>query len=416
MNQDFNNDFDADLEAELAAALGDSSLEDLIDQEDAIDDQDPIAKEAAALKNGLVGTVARVHGEDVLVEISHTQQGVCPADQFKEPPKPGERFVFIFVSRIKGEGLSQLSRPGSVAKAGWDSLEEGMTVEGVVEGKNKGGLELKIAGHDAFMPISQVEFGHIEDLDPYIGQKMIVKIKELNRDKRKFVVSRRDVLEDEKKLAMENIFKNIQMGDLITGKVTRIEKYGAFIELAPGVEGLAHISDLSHSRVKDPKEVVSVDQTVQAQVLAIDEEQKRISLGLKQIEGDPWEGAEYRFPVGTDVPGKVTRIEAFGAFVELAKGVEGLIHISQISSKRIRRVEEIIKPGDEIVARVVEMDPERHRIGLSLKALTEDIEVEEGPSAADVRKYVRHENKPGEAAAFESLMGKFNDDTKGGLN
>lgn len=409
-------EMDADLEAELAAAMGDSSLEDLIDaEEEAEAGDDPVAKEAAGYKNGKVGTIVSIHNDDIIVEFNARSQGVCPADQFKELPAVGDRVAFLVISKLKGEGLLQLSRPGGLAKAGWESLEEGMTVEGIVEAKNSGGLELKISNHDAFMPISQIDLARVEDLEPYIGQKLRCKITELNKEKRKFVVSRREVLEEERAATIEQVYATLRVGDVITGRVTRLERYGAFIELGTGVEGLAHISDLSWSRVKDPKEVVQVDQVVQAQVLSIDVDEKRVSLGVKHVDGDPWDGVEYRFAVGSDVTGKVTRTESFGAFVEIGKGVEGLIHISQLSSKRVRRADDVVKPGEDVTARVTEIDVERRRIGLSLKALTEDIEIEEGPSASDVKRYVQPDKKKGQASAFESLMGKYDGSEKGGL-
>jgi small subunit ribosomal protein S1 len=351
---------DEDLEREIEAALGDGGLEGLIDAEDA----------AAAADEGVrTGRVIAVHGEDVFVDLGGKNQGVVPAEQFDEEPLPaeGDRIEVTVEGYDERDGLLLLSRKGAVRAAAWDTVETGDVVEGRVTGHNKGGLELVVSGIRAFMPVSQIEQGRVEDLAPYVNRRLRCEVIEIDRQEGTLVVSRRNVLDREAAMQRERTLETLAEGQTVAGVVRRIMPYGAFVDIG-GVDGLLHVSDMSYSRVEDPAKLLQVGQELTVQVLAIDAEKDRISLGLKQILADPWEGAVTKWPVGEIVTGRVTHLADFGAFVELAEGVDGLIPISEMSfQRRIRHPGQVVNEGDTVKVRVLNVDVERRRISLSIK-------------------------------------------------
>lgn len=411
---------DPELEAEIAAALGDESIDAMLE---AASVPPPSAKpapkpERAATGKGRRGAdeaeprtrsgqVVAIHGGNVMVEFSAKEQGLCPVEQFgeDEPPQLGESLEFIVTGEVE-PGLLQLSRRGKVVKVNWDAVAPDMIVEATVTGHNKGGLELTIAHHAAFMPVSQIDTRRVEDLEPYVGTKLRCQVVELDKQKGRVILSRRNVLAVEQAQEKQRLLNELQPGEMLDGVVRRVEKFGAFVEIAPGVDGLVHVSDMSWQRIDDPKTVVQPGQPVRVQVLKVDPETERIALGLKQTMSDPWSAIETRYSVGATVIGRVTRTAAFGAFVELEPGVEGLIHIGQLSEKRVDRVESVVKANQSVTVKVTEVDPTRRRIGLSMKAV-KATETGEVPSADDLRRYLRDESKPGQARAMESLMAKF---------
>ena len=417
---------DAELEKEIADALGDASLEQMMDETDVPADKlaaaratesdaqsEPAAEAASAVsRNTRVGTVVGVKGDDVFIDLGAKDQGVCPVSLFgPKPPRVGEHIEFIVQSYDEADGLHKLVLPGSTVKADWATLAQGMIVEAMVTGMNTGGLELKIAGHRAFMPVSQIDTQRVEDLTPYLNHKLRCKVTELNKRKRRIVLSRRAVLQEEEAVNRESLLQEIEPGQVREGTVRSVQKFGAFVELAPGIDGLVHVSDMAWTRVEDPTTFVQPGQKVNVQVLKISEGGKRISLGMKQTQPDPWSEALGKFQVGMDVQGKVTRLADFGAFVELEPGVEGLVHISQLSHERVNRVEQVLKPGQEIKARIVQVEPEKKRIGLSIKALTaaEQESRVEKPSHDDMRRYVTREKKSYAGESLGALLSKFSD-------
>lgn len=403
-------ELDADLEREINAALGDESLESLLDAEA------PQASQVAD-DRARTGTIVAIHRDEAIVEFTAKEQGVCSLDQFneKQPPVIGDRREFVIVSRIPGEELFRLVLPGGSAKVDWDSIAKGMTVDAMVTAKNSGGLELEVAGHRAFMPVSQIDTSRVEDLEPYIGTKLRAQIVELDKLRGRIVLSRRAAMEVEAEENRRRMFETLEPGQEHPGVVRRIEKFGAFVELVPGVDGLLHVSDMAWARVKDPHEIVQIGQAITVKVLKVDADEGRISLGLKQVSGDPWRDVELKYPIGSRHTGKVTRAEAYGAFVELEPGVEGLIHISQLGTDRVRRVEDVAKVGSEISVQVVEIDTPRRRIGLSVRAMA-DAEAAAAEDAAldEARQFVK---TPQQARAMQSLMSKFGDEggLKGGV-
>lgn len=412
-----NFDMDPELERELADALGDASLEAMMD-----DVGVPAGKPSATDDGGnqgesrtRMGTIAAIRKDEVLVEFSAKEQGVCSLNHFKQPPAIGSQEEFIVLSVIKGEGLLELARPGGAAKANWDTLQLGLVIEAMVTGQNKGGLELEISGHRAFMPVSQIDLGRVEDMQPFVNTKIRCQVVELDKLRGRIVLSRRAVLQLEAEENSRRLFETLEPGQEQQGTVRRIEKFGAFVEIAPGVDGLLHVSDMAWARVRDPKEVVQVGQVVTVQVLAVDAESRRISLGLKQVSDDPWQNVEAKYPVNSEVTGRVTRTMNFGAFVELEPGVEGLVHISQLGEGRVSRVEDVVKPEQQVIARVTSVDRSGRRIGLSIRAMNEKQQAAENEaSQQELQQYVK---KAGQARAMESLMARFGneDGLKGGI-
>ena len=237
---------------------------------------------------------------------------------------------------------------------------------------NKGGLEMEIAHHRAFMPAGQVDVRHVADISVFLGQKFPVQIVELNKDKDRLVVSRKAVVAAERVEQREKLLAVLEVGQTRTATITTVQSYGAFADLG-GVDGLIHVSDLAHERVKNPSDVVKVGQVVQVRVLKIDDSQSppKIGLGLKQLVADPWVAAMQSLEPGATITGRVTKTMPFGAFVEIAPGVEGLVHISEISHDRIPTVEAALRKDEIVTCKVLGVDDGKKRISLSIKALVE---------------------------------------------
>lgn len=372
-------DLDAKLEAEIEAALGDMSLDDMLDEAD----RPPTVRGERQVKTG---TVVSVHGDDVFVEFGPKSQGVCALSSFDRPPDIGQRMEFNVERFDKNEGLLILTRIGKVQKAEWESLEVGQIVEARCTGVNKGGLEMDVANHKAFMPAGQVDLRHIAELEVFIGEKMPCEVIEIDRQRARIILSRRSALEAERGRLREDLLKKIKVGDQMSAVITSLQPYGAFADLG-GVDGLIHISDLSYERIKEPSDVVKEGDRVEVKVLKIDESQDppRIGLGLKQTMADPYQARAGEVKEGATVTGKVTKLMDFGAFVELAPGVEGLIHISELSHDRINRVSQVVKPGEIINVKVLSVDHGKRRIALSIKALKDQKSADEVDRGEDAQ-------------------------------
>ena len=359
---------DDEIQREIDEALGDMSIEDVLAAEEAAqgrgDEESPVRK----------GTVVAVQDDALLVDLGGRSEGMLPASQFDDEtmPEVGDVVEVTIEGYDESEGLILLSRKGAVLAATWDTLEKGSIVEARVTGHNKGGLEVSIDGIRGFMPISQIEMYRVEDLAGYLHHKLTCEVIEIDRSGDNVVVSRREVLEREAAEQREMQFKELQVGQIVPGVVRSIMPYGAFVGIG-AVDGLLHISDMSHSRIEDPTEIVTEGQQVQVKILKISEEDGRISLGLKQVQPDPWDGAAAKWPADHVVSGRVVRLADFGAFVELEPGVDGLIPISEFSfERRIHHPSEMIAVGDVIKVRVLKLDVEAKRISLSLKRVGDD--------------------------------------------
>lgn len=343
------------LDREIEAALDGVDLQEIrrADEEPAVEGRDRLYP----------GVVAGVSGDDVIVELGPRMQGVVSTREFETPPSVGDRHRFLL--RGREDDLWILSLREAQEIAAWDDIEPGSLVRARVSGQNQGGLELKIGRHDAFMPASQVTVGREEDIASFLGQTLVCEVLEVDKKRGRCVVSRRRVQERERQEALQESLGKLHAGMVVTGKVSRMESFGAFVDLGNGVEGLLHVSNVSRRRVSDPKEVLTEGQEVRVQVLEIKENGRRIGLGMKQLEPDPWDDVEARYHADAQVAGRVVRITDFGAFIELEPGLEGLLHVSQLGRERVRRVDEVLKLGDEVTVRVQGVDAPARRLSLS---------------------------------------------------
>ena len=357
---------DDDIQQQIEQALGDASIFDLLDAEER-------ALRRTGKQNIQKGTVVAVHNDDVFVDIGGKSQGILPAKQFEgEIPKPGEQVEVVVEQYKPDEGLVLLSLPGAVKDADWDTLEVGQIVEGVVTGHNKGGLELKINGIRAFMPISQIEMFQVDDLHPYVNQKLKCQVIEIDKANKNLVVSRRFVLERELAEKRQKLIDELYEGKTVEGIVKNIMPYGAFVDIG-GLDGLLHVRDMSHRRVDDPNEIVHPGQKLELVVLKFDKEEQKLSLGLKQIKPDPWKNVLEKYQPGAVITGRISKLENFGAFVELEEGIEGLIPIGEITyERRIKHPSEILKTGEIVKVKVMQVDPQRKRMSLSIKQVGDD--------------------------------------------
>jgi ribosomal protein S1 len=365
-------DMDAKLAAEIEEALGDMSLEDMLDEADR-------PKSARADRDRRTGTVMQVHGQDVFVEFGPKSQGICPLSMFPEAPKLGDRLEFIIERFDKDDGLLILSREGKITKAAWESLEVGQTVEARCTGTNKGGLEMEVAGHKAFMPAGQVDVRHIADLNVFVGEKMPCEVIEVDRQRGRIILSRRSTMQAERAEMRQRLLSVIEVGMTMPAVITTLQPYGAFADMG-GLDGLIHISDISYERLKHPSEVLKEGQHVQVKVLKIDtsHDPPKIGLGLKQMMDDPRAASLSTLKEGDTVSGRVTKIMPFGAFVEISPGVDGLVHISEISHERVHNINKALKTDEVITCKVVSIDQAKRKVALSIKALKskEDHEAE----------------------------------------
>lgn len=343
-------------------------------------------KEAVEVKNlqpGQVvkGTVVQVGQDEVLVDVGAKSEGVVPVKELtgynaspQDVVKVGDE---IEVEVIKGEdeeGKTLLSKVRVDVAKNWNKLEEvmenGTVIEGVVREAVKGGLLVDV-GVRAFLPASLVEIGYVEDLSKYLNQTIKVKVIEMNSARRKVILSRKVVLEEEKAKAREELFNKLEEGQTIKGTVRRLTDFGAFIDIG-GVDGLLHISEMAWYRINKPSEVVSVGDEVEVKVLKVDKESEKVSLGLKQLLPNPWDNVEEKYPVGSIITAKVIRLAPFGAFVQLEPGVEGLVHISHLAEHHVEKPEDVVSEGDEINVKVLSVDPEEKRIRLSIREVNKE--------------------------------------------
>ncbi len=327
------------------------------------------------------GTVVQVNQDEVLVDVGAKSEGVIPKRELtsyqadpQDVVKVGDE---IEVEVIKGEdeeGKTILSKVRVDVAKNWGKLEEAMekgtVVEGVVREAVKGGLLVDV-GVRAFLPASLVEIGYVEDLTQYVNKTIKAKVIEMDKSKRKVILNRKVVLEEERAKAREELFNTLEEGQTVKGVVRRLTDFGAFIDIG-GADGLLHISEMAWYRINHPSEVVNVGDEVEVKVLKVDKENEKISLGLKQLLPNPWDNVVEKYPVGDIVTAKVVRLAPFGAFVELEPGVEGLVHISHLADHHVEKPEDIVSEGEEIKAKVLSVDPEQKRIRLSIREVNKD--------------------------------------------
>jgi small subunit ribosomal protein S1 len=327
------------------------------------------------------GTVVRVDKDEVLVDIGYKSEGVIPVSELSirrsvdpaDEVQVGDEVDALVLTKEDAEGRLILSKKRARFEMAWKRIERaaesGEPVDGTVIEVVKGGLILDL-GVRGFLPASLVDIRRVQDLDEFLGKTLRCKVIELNRSRNNVVLSRRAVLEEERKEARQAILDRLSPGDVVTGTISNIVDFGAFVDL-DGIDGLIHISELSWSHVNHPSEVLQIGQEVRVKVLDIDRERQRISLGLKQTQSDPWQQVVDTYDEGDVVEGRVTKVVTFGAFVEILPGVEGLVHISELAQHHVENPREVVSQGEIVRAKVIEMDAERRRLSLSLKRVEE---------------------------------------------
>ncbi len=295
------------------------------------------------------------------------------------------------------------------ARKAWDKLvgREGEVVTVKVTRAVKGGLAVEFEGLRGFIPASMIDSRFTRNTERFVGQEFDAKIKEVDPAENRFILSRRDVVEEAAASARAEVFGKLAVGDVVTGKVARITSFGAFIDLG-GVDGLVHVSEISHDRVKNPADVLTKGDKVDVKILALDTEKGRISLSIKATQRGPWDEAADQIAAGSVLEGTVKRVKDFGAFVEILPGIEGLVHVSQISNKRIENPSEVLKSGDKVQVKVLDIKPAEERISLSMKALEEKPEREDrrgndgSASRADIAAYKQQDDS---AATLGDIFG-----------
>jgi small subunit ribosomal protein S1 len=326
----------------------------------------------------LKGTVIEITPDHVTVDVGYKSEGHIPVQEFlrrnkKVDVKVGDR-IDVFLEKMNSEeGLLILSKEKAEKVTVWRdvsrSCREGEVMEGEIVSKVKGGLSVDLGGINAFLPGSQIDLKPVRNLDALIGQRLKFKVIKFNRKRNNIVLSRRTLLEEERKQLREDTLKNIKEGEIVEGTVKNLTDYGAFVDLG-GVDGLLHITDIAWGRIGHPSEKLSVEDRIKVKVLHFDQEKGKVSLGLKQALPDPWDSVPEKYPVGTRIRGKAVNTTDYGVFVELEEGVEGLVHISELTwSKKLKHPSKIVHIGDTVEVMVLDCDPIKRRISLGMKQI-----------------------------------------------
>ncbi len=322
------------------------------------------------------GTILEIRQQVVLVDIGYKSEGVISISEFEdEEIEVGDQIEVLLVSLENDEGLVVLSKEKAAHKQNWDKIvavyKDGGLVKGKVKSVVKGGLMVNV-GVEAFLPGSQVDIIPPKDLNEFVGKVYEFKIVKVNDERKNIVLSRREVIEAERSEQRQRFLETVKVGDRVTGTVKNITDFGAFVDLS-GMDGLLHITDMSWGRVNHPSEILHIGQDLDVLILEVDRDKERVSLGLKQLSDNPWADIESKYPINSRVKGRVTKLLAYGAFVELEKGVEGLVHVSELSwTKRITRPSDVLSLDQEIEAVVLNISVEEQKISLGVRQLDEN--------------------------------------------
>lgn len=323
------------------------------------------------------GTVEKVTEQGVIIDIGFKSEGIVPLDEFKDGERitvnPGDEVDVLVKQLENAEGYVELSRADAIRMKTWDQIESayrhGTNLVGRVVDRIKGGLRVDIGGISAFLPGSQVDVRPVRNLDSFRNKDIEVRVLKVNKKRGNIVLSRKEVLELELASRKTETLKGLEDGIIVEGQIKNITEYGAFVDLG-GIDGLLHITDMSWGRIQNPNELFKVGETIQVKILKFDQDRERVSLGYKQLLPDPWGTISERYPIGTRVKGKVVSLTDYGAFIELEPGIEGLVHVSEMSwSKRIKHPSKILAVGQEVEAAVLEVDAQNRRISLGLKQI-----------------------------------------------
>jgi small subunit ribosomal protein S1 len=367
--------------SELAEDVDFGSMEDFAAALESFDREQAAEAAAQAFDDTTIvaGTVIKLTDKHVVVDVGMKSEGLIPIEQVLDhtgqPKLKAGDPVEVVIEREDPEGGYQLSYDKALRHRVWDTIEKAANdktpITGVVLSRVKGGLTVDI-GTKAFLPGSQLEIRPVRNLDAYIGQPIEVRIIKLNKKRGNIVVSRKEILEEEQNTKRSVTLGHLEEGSILTGTVKNLTDYGAFVDLG-GIDGLLHITDMSWGRLTHPRDLVNVGDEIQVKVLKFDKEKQRVSLGFKQLTPDPWLDAVERYPVGARVHGRVLSVTDYGAFVELEQGIEGLVHVSEMTwSKRMKHPSKLVKPGDEVDTVVLAVNPADRRISLGMKQLQEN--------------------------------------------
>ena len=324
------------------------------------------------------GTISGVKGNEVLVDIGYKSEGVVPANEFADLAlvKAGDVIDVLLVELESDNGMVVLSKARADEKLRWDAVlnkyTEGGVVTGTIRSKVRGGLIVNVDGVDAFLPGSQVDVTPVHDPDPYLGTTCEFKVIKISNERRNIIVSRRELIEERLADKKRELLGTIGKGQQRRGRVKNITDFGAFVDL-DGLDGLLHITDMSWGRIKHPSEMLKVGQEIDVVILDVDMDRERVSLGLKQATPNPWDNIEGHFPVGSRLRGKVRNFTTYGAFVELEEGIDGMIHVSDMSwTRKINHPSEVLQKSQQVEAVVLEVNPADQRISLGLKQASDD--------------------------------------------
>ena len=350
----------------------------------------------------VIGIVTGIGTTEVQVDLGTKHAGYIPYDEVSADPsvkpedilKVGDE-IEVFVVRVNDqEGTCQLSKKKLDSMKIWDDMaawvEEKTTVDGTVTEENKGGLVVTVKGIRVFVPASQSGIAKGGDMAAMVGQNVQLKITEVNRARRRVIGSIRAVSSETRKAAQEKLWAEIEVGAKYNGTVKSLTSYGAFVDIG-GVDGMVHVSELSWNRIKNPAEVVKVGDEIEVYVISFDPEKRKISLGYKTAEMNPWNQFMTNYSVGDVVTAKIVKLMTFGAFAEIVSGVDGLIHISQIANKRIGKPEDVLTEGQEVQVKITDVDAENKRISLSIRALLAEEEAEEEPAEVEAETEAEEE-------------------------
>jgi len=388
----------------------------MTDQQDMSQFMDEIDKSMSRLEKGTIlkGTVMTVGDEDVVVNIGHMSDGVISKNELSAEGgvapsslvSEGDEIDVYILKVDDGEGNVVLSKKRADQIVVWDdlakALDAGKAFDVTVKEAVKGGVIAFIKGVRAFIPASQLSVAFVEDLSEFVGQTLSVKIIELNHEKKNVVLSHKEIEQAQRKESQKKLWETVLPGDVMKGEVKRLEKFGAFIDIG-GLDGLAHVSQLSWKRVKHPSEVVSIGDQVDVEILEMNKEKNRISLKVLNVQDNPWDNISAFHNVNDVVAGTVVRVADFGAFVQLESGVEGLVHISEISEEHIKHPKDVLQAGQAVEVRILDIKPSDNRMSLSIKAVNDE--------AAAVQEAVEEFSNEGDASATlgDVLADKFKD-------
>lgn len=390
-----------DISAFMSDALLDADLEKMLVG-------DALYTAGRRLEEGqrMLATVLKVSKENVFFSLGGPDEGIVPMLQFEKIPDVGTTMDVMVRSYLQDDGLYELTIPGqAVNAADWSELKEGEIVEARSTGANTGGLEVTVGNIRGFIPISQIAEYRIESAADFVGQKFLCVITEANPQRGNLVLSRRAVLEREKEQKRKERLEKLEIGSIAEGTVRSIKDFGAFVDLG-GLDGLIHISQLSWEKVKHPSEVLQEGQKVQVRVEKIDPATGKISLSYRSLQDHPWAKLSERLPVGSNVKGTVTRLATFGAFVRVATGVEGLIHISELAHHRVQAVGNVVKEGDLVEVKILSIDEDAQKMSLSLKGAKPMPESEKPAEAApEVEEPVREPVLPKRSGPLKGGLG-----------